>query len=147
MKHIRGSKPKFYNGVWYKSGTEADFAEIFDKYGIKFRYEERSFELLPTVKYDGETLKVQKYTPDFFLDNNIIIEAKGHPDIKWPYRKKLFIMKYVLENNYEYEFHEFHTTKQLIKFIEGLKARNGERMKPSEITVGGKRAKKKAKKK
>ena len=147
MKGARNAKPKWYNGVLYKSGTEASFAETFDKYGIKFEYEKRSFELLPTIRYNGETLKVQSYTPDFFLENNIIVEAKGYSDIKWPFRKKLFIMKYILNNNYEYEFYEIHSVSQLVKFIEELKARNGERLEPEKLNLGGKRTKKKKKRK
>lgn len=147
MKGARNAKPKWYNGVLYKSGTEASFAETFDKYGIKFEYEKRSFELLPTIRYNGETLQVQSYTPDFFLENNIIVEAKGYPDIKWPFRKKLFIMKYILNNNYEYEFYEIHSVSQLVKFIEELKARNGERLEPEKLNLGGRRTKKKKKKK
>jgi hypothetical protein len=147
MKGARNAKPKWYNGVLYKSGTEASFAETFDKYGIKFEYEKRSFELLPTIRYNGETLQVQSYTPDFFLENNIIVEAKGYADIKWPFRKKLFIMKYILNNNYEYEFYEIHSVSQLVKFIEELKARNGERLEPEKLNLGGRRTKKKKKRK
>lgn len=143
----RRAKPTWYNGVLYKSGTEAAFAKTFDAYGIKFEYEKQSFELLPTVRYNGETLKVQKYTPDFFLENNIIIEAKGCADIKWPFRKKLFILKYIINNNYEYEFYEIHSVKQLIKFIEDLKSRNGEKLEPIKLNVGGSKTKKDKKKK
>ena len=145
MKGARNAKPEWYNGVLYKSGTEASFAKTFDKYGIKFEYEKRSFELLPTIRYNGETLQVQSYTPDFFLENNIIVEAKGYPDIKWPFRKKLFIMKYILNNNYEYEFYEIHSVRQLIKFIEELKARNGEKLEPEKLNLGGRKTKKKRK--
>jgi hypothetical protein len=56
-------------------------------------------------------------------------------------------MKYILNNNYEYEFYEIHSVSQLIKFIEELKARNGERLEPEKLNLGGRRTKKKKKRK
>ena len=52
----------------YRSGLEQDNARHLDKLGAKYRYEEDK------IKYIS---KVRTYTPDFVLDNGIIVETKG----------------------------------------------------------------------
>lgn len=51
----------------YKSNFEKSIAASLKRCNIKFKYEERK---LPYVL-------LHNYTPDFFLPNGIIIEAKG----------------------------------------------------------------------
>ena len=51
----------------FRSTLEERIAKSFDKQNIPYLYEVRSYEY---------TLK-SKYTPDFFLNNSIILEAKG----------------------------------------------------------------------
>jgi len=51
----------------YRSKFEQGLARQLEKAGVDFDYEKESYEY---------TL-VKKYTPDFFLPNGIIIEAKG----------------------------------------------------------------------
>ena len=53
----------------YRSGLEVKVAESLDIIGQKYRYEK--------VKIEWEDLSYRTYTPDFVLDNNIIIETKG----------------------------------------------------------------------
>ena len=53
----------------YRSGLEKDTASFLRKHKVKFTYEE--------LKIDWEDFKVRKYTPDFQLENGIIIETKG----------------------------------------------------------------------
>ena len=53
----------------YRSGLEVKVAESLDSIGRKYRYEK--------VKIEWEDLSYRTYTPDFVLDNNIIIETKG----------------------------------------------------------------------
>lgn len=56
-----------YNGTLYRSKTEAKFAFILDKLGIKFEYEPEGFEA-------GDT----RYLPDFYLPReDKWIEVKG----------------------------------------------------------------------
>lgn len=68
----------------FKSGLEQKLARQLEQLGVSYAYELHS--------YDYE--QVRKYTPDFFLPNGIIIEAKGkftpedrrkHLDIKRQY--------------------------------------------------------------
>ena len=71
----------------YRSGLEDETAKYLSEKGIKFEYEKEKIKWLDS--------KVRTYTPDFKLDNGIIIETKGrfvasdrrkHKEIKkqWP---------------------------------------------------------------
>lgn len=53
----------------YRSGLEVKVQEQLKELGISFLYEK--------VKIEWEDLKYRKYTPDFILPNNIIVETKG----------------------------------------------------------------------
>ena len=53
----------------YRSGLEKDNADRLTKLGAKFEYEK--------TKIKWEDFKVRSYTPDFILENGIIIETKG----------------------------------------------------------------------
>ena len=53
----------------YRSGLEVRVAQSLDIIGQKYRYEK--------VKIEWEDLSYRTYTPDFVLNNNIIIETKG----------------------------------------------------------------------
>lgn len=61
----------------FKSSWEANIARIFNYKNIEWEYEKTSFERYRT---DGSICGY--YFPDFFLDNNIIMEVKGfwNPD-------------------------------------------------------------------
>ena len=53
----------------YRSGLEEDMAEYLKKLQIKFTYEKEKIKWVD--------LKIRTYTPDFVLENGIIIETKG----------------------------------------------------------------------
>lgn len=53
----------------YRSGLEQDTAKFLKKRGIGFTYEEMKIKWIDP--------KIKTYTPDFVLDNGIIIETKG----------------------------------------------------------------------
>ena len=53
----------------YRSGLEEDMAKYLKKLKIKFTYEKEKIKWVD--------LKVRTYTPDFVLENGIIIETKG----------------------------------------------------------------------
>ena len=59
-KHIKGR---------YRSGLEKEVAADLRKAQKKVRYE--------VLKVEWEDLRYRTYTPDFVLDNGIIIETKG----------------------------------------------------------------------
>jgi len=53
----------------YRSGLELSNSERLTNLNIKFEYE--------SIKIEWEDLAYRTYTPDFILDNGIIIETKG----------------------------------------------------------------------
>jgi hypothetical protein len=53
----------------YRSGLEQDTAKFLKERGVKFTYEE--------FKIKWVDPKTKTYTPDFVLENGIIIETKG----------------------------------------------------------------------
>jgi len=53
----------------YRSGLEEDTAEYLRQKKVKFTYEKEKIKWVD--------LKVRTYTPDFVLENGIIIETKG----------------------------------------------------------------------
>lgn len=68
--------PTFYNGILFRSRTEARWAVYFDQMKIPYRYELEGFELS-----NG-----QKYLPDFYLpDHGVYAEVKPFPqdDPRW----------------------------------------------------------------
>lgn len=64
--------PTYYNGQWYRSRTEAQWAVFFDFLGIKYIYEKEGFDLR------GIELKGVWYLPDFWIPAlDCWIEIKG----------------------------------------------------------------------
>jgi hypothetical protein len=53
----------------YRSGLELKVAQDLDEQGVQYLYEK--------VKIEWEDLAYRTYTPDFVLNNGIIIETKG----------------------------------------------------------------------
>jgi hypothetical protein len=53
----------------YRSGLELKVAQELDEQGVAYLYEK--------VKIEWEDLSYRTYTPDFVLNNGIIIETKG----------------------------------------------------------------------
>ena len=58
-----------HNKARYRSGLEKEVAAYLRKKQKKVRYE--------VLKVEWEDLRYRTYTPDFVLDNGIIIETKG----------------------------------------------------------------------
>jgi hypothetical protein len=61
-----------HNPRSYRSGLEEETASFLKTRQKQVRYE--------TLKIDWVDLRYRKYTPDFLLDNGIIIETKGKFD-------------------------------------------------------------------
>ena len=82
----------------YRSGIELDVAEHLNKLGVLFTYEKEKIKWVD--------MKVRTYTPDFVLQNGIIIETKGrfiasdrrkHLEIKKQYPD--FDIRFVFSNS------------------------------------------------
>jgi len=87
-----------YKGRTYRSKFEVSIAKELTCLGIKFKYEHKSFSYLDPVPRaecsdcnSKDVFVRRSYTPDFFLENGIIIEAKGKLD--FAARKKLKAIK------------------------------------------------------
>lgn len=77
-KDNRGTSPKFHEDLQgiFRSDWEANIARILNYKNIEWEFEREAFLIQNNPKED---LK-HTYHPDFFLNNNIIIEVKGFWD-------------------------------------------------------------------
>ena len=105
------AKKVIYNGIKFASGLEKFMYKSLKDSKIEFRYEDESFELLPSFHFKNECYERQsngkgdfinrgdkkvlniKYTPDFIGDD-FIIETKGRANESFPLRWKMF--KYLM---------------------------------------------------
>ena len=69
MYQLPVKKQRRHNSRRYRSGLEREVAEYLKDKQSKVRYE--------VLKIEWEDLRYRTYTPDFMLDNGIIIETKG----------------------------------------------------------------------
>lgn len=86
------------NGITFRSMLELRVAKYLWSKDVSFTYESRQLEYHTKIPGTfcgecGETpcYKKGKYTPDFFLENGVILEVKGLFDAKD--RKKMAAMK------------------------------------------------------
>ena len=66
---LKNPKKRRSSSRRYRSGLESDIAEYLKDKQNQVRYER--------LKIEWEDLRYRTYTPDFILDNGIIIETKG----------------------------------------------------------------------
>lgn len=117
MPKIVGAKRTPYNGIMYRSKTEANCAELLDKYNIGFKYESFHITLTPGFKYRNTTFKPWTYTPDFIVFDNIILEVKGFRNADNYTNKRKVILKHLIDTNSPFEFYEIYSTAQLEKIL------------------------------
>lgn len=118
-KKVKNTRPKEYNGVMYRSTLEATAAKMLTESGLQFKYEPFKITLLPTMKYNGKTIRAVTYCPDFIC-HNFIIEIKGWKTDRWIIKQKMIIYL-VINGTIPYEFREVHTVKELKQVIEEIK--------------------------
>ena len=93
----------------YRSGLEREVAEYLKGKQSKVRYE--------VLKIEWEDLRYRTYTPDFMLDNGIIIETKGIFDSE-DRRKHLEVRKQHPELDIRFVF-----SNSMAKLYKGSKTR------------------------
>lgn len=73
--------PMFYDdlNIILRSIWEANTARLLNYLNINWQYEKQRYNLERTF-YKGKARGIMSYTPDFFLENNIILEVKGFWD-------------------------------------------------------------------
>lgn len=148
-KKVKGATECEYNGIHFKSNLERDSYILLEKEGFSPKYEPHVFHLLEGKKFSVpcydlhadrklkrkvwgiNSYKIQdiKYQPDFVFTVNtsqggkkmIVIEAKGYPNDRYMYVKKMFLSH--LEKYYpESIFFEVHNKRQLKAAIEVIKS-------------------------
>lgn len=97
------NKKVTYDGIKFDSMREASrYLELkmLEKSGHISNLElQKSFELIPTIKTDVETLRVTKYVCDFFYYDNhrqefIVEDVKGCVTKEYQLKKKMFLTNY-----------------------------------------------------
>jgi len=75
------NSPMFYDDLntILRSTWEANIARLLNYLNIYWHYEKQRYNLERTL-YKSKTSGIMSYTPDFFLENNIILEVKGFWD-------------------------------------------------------------------
>ena len=122
-KKVKNATPTIYKGVKYRSKLEVSFARYFEIEKIKAEYEPFRLTLLPSFRYNGESIRAIHYTPDFIIDycgRKFIIEVKGFPNDAYKIKKK-YILKYLLDNHSIYTFYEAKTLTALKKILQEIK--------------------------
>ena len=147
-KKVINAKEHIYNGIKFNSGLEVTAYKMLSEAGFNPKYEPSTFQVLEGKKFSVpcydlhndrklkkdvwglNSYKTQsiKYTPDFifYITNSsgtevmIVMEAKGYPNDRYTYVKKMFLAH--LEKYYpESMFFEVHNQKQLKAAIEVIK--------------------------
>jgi len=127
-RKVKNAQECEWNGIKFKSKFEMECAKILTKEDIKYDYESRTFVLFHGFKgYENGKKKTYKditYTPDFMLhDYKIFLEIKGFPNDVYPYKKKMFIGKYMAnpaESWSDWQFYEVHSIRELKELIKEL---------------------------
>lgn len=109
---IQNLHPREYNGVHYRSTLERDTAKVLTLLGIPFQYEQQRFQLSEGFRcsYQKEAVRPVHYTPDFIIDNNIIIECKGYETPEWKLKKKL-VFRYLKDKRPDFTFYQTKDAK------------------------------------
>lgn len=84
-------KPKY---IPKRSTFEDKVGKDLDERNVSYEYEPFSLEYIP---------KVKRYTPDYVLDNGIIIEVKGYLDVS-ARTKMLLVQKYNPDKDIRFVF-------------------------------------------
>jgi len=109
MYQLPVKKQRRHNSRRYRSGLEREVAEYLKDKQSKVRYE--------VLKIEWEDLRYRTYTPDFILDNGIIIETKGIFDSE-DRRKHLEVRKQHPELDIRFVF-----SNSMAKLYKGSKTR------------------------
>lgn len=147
-KKIKNARTCIYNGIGFKSELEKNAYILMQKESLSPEYEKNTFTLwegrrfkVPCYEeYNDRKLKKKvwglnsykpvsiRYTPDFIINTvdssgiprMIVIEAKGYPNDRYQYVKKMF--RLLLEEKYPQSiFFEIHSIKQLKAAIQIIK--------------------------
>lgn len=114
-KKIKNATPNTYKGIKFRSKLESSIAKLLDDFQVEYKYEEVKFILVPSFKYNTETVRQITYTPDFMI-GNLILECKGFPSDSWKIKRKLFL-NYLVNSKKDYIFAEIKSYNELLNLI------------------------------
>lgn len=138
-KKLVNARKIIYKDIEFKSHLELYMFKLLELNNLKFQYEGKSFEVLPSFT-DTNNLYAKhnksfiqrgkrkvigvKYTPDFliYVNNDIrfVIETKGRPNESFPIRIKMF-RKYISDNGFNWDIFIPTNQKQCEETIELIK--------------------------
>jgi hypothetical protein len=96
MRKYYSTKKVKYNNLTFDSGLELYFYKLLESNNLleNLRLQE-PFELQPSFKYEGKTIRKMEYVSDFYLvDKKIVIETKGLLEEKAKIKHKMFKFKF-----------------------------------------------------
>ena len=148
-KQVKNASDCWFDGIHFKSNLERDSYILLQQAGFSPQYEPQTFHIWEGKKFSVPCYDMHKdrklhrdvwgrnkykpqsikYTPDFIFsipdpsgaNLMIVIEAKGYPNDRYPYVKKMF-RQYLEENHPQSMFFEIHNKKQLKAAIEVIKS-------------------------
>jgi hypothetical protein len=139
-KKVRNATIISYFGITFKSKLELYCFKKLKELNITFKYEEHTFELIPSFEFKNDSYELFKksgaryfgpqrthvrgmtYTPDFVGDH-WIIETKGNPNDAFPLKWKLF-KRYLVEHNMNVDLYMPRNQKQVDEVIQIIKTKN-----------------------
>ena len=144
-KKIKNAENVIYDGIKFRSKLEVYCYKKLKEEGLSFKYEDKTYNLIPTFKYkfkmyepykDGTNwflseklslIRGMSYTPDFVNeDEHWIIECKGRANDAFPLKWKLF--KYLLSQlNLDFDLYLPKNQKHIDECIKLIKENNAGR--------------------
>lgn len=130
------SKKVIYDGITFASGLEKFMYKLLKENEIVFKYEAKTYELMPCFLFENDSYERQsngkgdfinrgnkkvlnlKYTPDF-EGEDFIIETKGRANESFPLRWKMFklYMKQNSDNRVLYKPQTQNECQEVIELI------------------------------
>lgn len=108
------------DGIEFDSRTESYFYQRCKDLKIKCEVKPTTYTIVPPFKFNGESIRPIKYTPDFYLpDYDVVIEIKGWGNELYPMRLKLW-KKYVVDNNLSLKHKQLKDKKEIDSYLLSL---------------------------
>ena len=96
MRKYYSTKKVKYNNLTFDSGLELYFYKLLEKENLLADLKmQEPFEIQPSFKWQGKTIRKMDYVSDFYLtEKKIVIETKGLLEEKAKIKHKLFKFKF-----------------------------------------------------
>ena len=138
-KKVRNATILSYYGITFKSKLELYCYKKLKELKIPFKYEEQTFELVPSFEFKNDSYELFKkkdnryfgpqrqhirsitYTPDF-VGSGWIIETKGNPNESFPMKWKMF-KKHINDHKLDVDLYMPRNQKQVEEVVQIIKNR------------------------